>query len=243
MNVQYYEWYSHNVGKNMGVIRYGHWGPAMVYYPTSGGDHREFERYGMQYDAKPWIDAGKVQFFCIDSVNNETFYNRNLHPADKMNWNIGYEKYIVEELIPFIYDITQNDFIGSMGCSFGGYTTANFFFKHPEIFSLGVAMSATFDISSYMYGYHDSNIYFNNPPEYLANLNDPYYYHMYNNNSVFWMFCGDHDICKGENEDFSNLLNHKGIRHWYDRWPAPCDHNEYWWKKMLPVVLDRFYNW
>ena len=31
----------------MGVVVYGHWGPPLLIFPTSGGDEWEFERQGM----------------------------------------------------------------------------------------------------------------------------------------------------------------------------------------------------
>ncbi len=243
MEVQYYDWYSHRVGMNMGVLRIGSWGPAMIYFPTCGGKHGEIDYYRLQEDAAPWIENGNMQFFAIDSINQESWYNRDIHPADRINWATGYEGYIVHELVPFVRNMTHNPFVGCMGASFGGYNVTNLFLKHPDCFQLAVSMSGLFDIRQYLEGYYDTNVYLNNPVDYIPGLADPWFYHMYNNESLLWMFCGENDICKGDNDHFHHLLSAKGIRHWYDVWPAPCDHHEYWWKKQLPVVLDKFYNW
>ena len=242
MKTQYYEWYSNRVGMDMGVLRIGHWGPAMIYFPTCGGKHHEINYYNLQEDARWWLENGKMQFFAIDSINQESWYNRNIHPADRIKWAMGYEGYIIHELIPFVRNMTGNPFIGCMGASFGGYNVANMFLKHPDCFNLAICMSGLFDIKMYLGNYYDKSAYYNNPVDYVPNLSDPWYYHMYNNESLLWMFCGENDICKRENDEFHHLLNHKGIRHWYDVWPSPCDHHEYWWKKQLPVVLDKFYN-
>jgi len=242
MNMEYHEWYSDRVGKDMGVLRIGHYGPALIYLPTCGGDHTEFQRYVMEEDARYWIESGKVQIFSIDAINHLSWYNPDLHPADKVQWAMGYEGYVVDEVLPLIRNITQNPFVGMMGASWGGYTVANFWAKHPDKFNLAVAMSGVFGIESQLQGYYDDNCYSNNPPHYLQHMADPYYYHNYRNNSLLWMMCGEHDICKKDNDEFANLLSHKDIPHWYDVWPAPCDHNEYWWKKMLPKVLDKFYS-
>ncbi len=243
MNYDYYEWYSPNVGLQMGVLRIGHWGPALIYLPTCGGDHTEFERYGMEWDAKWWIDNGKVQFFSVDAINHLTYYNRHLHPADRVKWAMGYERYVVDEVLPLVRHVTNNPFVGIFGASFGGYNVTNLYFKHPDQFDLAVSMSGVFDIRPHLDGYYDDNCYFNNPVDYLPNLSDPWYYRHYNEKSLYWMLCGENDICISDNDSFHAMLEWKGIRHWYDRWPAPCDHHEYWWKKMLPVVLSKFYNW
>lgn len=242
MQYEFHKWFSDNVGMDMGVLRIGHWGPALIYFPTCGGDHTEFERYVMQEDARPWIEAGKVQIFSVDAINHLSWYNQNLHPADKVRWAMGYENYVVDEVVPLVQNLTQNPFIGCFGASWGGYTVANFWAKHPDIFNLAVSMSGTYSIGSMLGGHYDDNCYHNNPPHYLQNMSDPRYYDLYRNNSLLWMMCGENDICVRENDEFHDLLNWKDIPHWYDKWPAPCDHHEFWWKKMLPVVLDKFYS-
>ncbi len=243
MHYDYYEWYSNRVNRNLGVLRIGHWGPAMIYFPTCGGDHREFERYGMQEDAKRWIEEGKVQFFCLDGINMETWYNQTLHPADRVQEASGFEQYLIEEVVPLVQHVTQNPFIGCIGASFGGYNVTNMWLKHPDVFNLAVSLSGVFDIRDYLDGHYDDNAYYNNPVDYVPQLSDPWYFRWYNERSVLWMFCGEHDICRQGNDNFHGLLEAKGIRHWYDLWDAPADHNEFWWKKQLPTILTKFYNW
>ena len=36
-------------------------------------------------------------------------------------------------------------------------------------------MSGSYDVRSYLQGHYDDNVYFNNPVDYLSNLNDDYY--------------------------------------------------------------------
>jgi esterase/lipase superfamily enzyme len=235
-------WYSENCGMNMTVKRYGDWGPPLIYFPTCGGKHGEFDWYNLAEDMYPWIAAGKVQVFSIDSINQETFYNQTLHPYHKIQWQKGYERYVMDELLPFILHKAQNDNIACMGSSFGGYTVARFFFKYPQVFRLAVAMSSTFSMKNLLEGYYDNDVYYNSPTDFLPNQSDPHFYHTVNQESLFWMFCGENDICIQENDEFSSLLNSKGIRHWYDRWPSPCDHHEFWWKKQVPVVLQTLYS-
>jgi len=31
-------WYSHRLGMDMPIVRYGHWGPALLLFPTAGGE-------------------------------------------------------------------------------------------------------------------------------------------------------------------------------------------------------------
>src|SRR5207249_12212573 len=48
--------------------------------------------------------------------------------------------------------------------------------RHPDLVSYLFSLSGSFDISSFFDGYHDDNIYFNSPYEYLPNITDPWKY-------------------------------------------------------------------
>src|SRR5438270_500618 len=38
MRREHHRWYSERIGRELGVMVYGHWGPPMILFPTSGGD-------------------------------------------------------------------------------------------------------------------------------------------------------------------------------------------------------------
>jgi esterase/lipase superfamily enzyme len=61
------------------------------------------------------------------------------------------------------------------GASLGAYLAANEYFKHPDLFRGTIPMSGSYDIRSFLDGYYDDNVYFNNPVDYLSNLNDDHY--------------------------------------------------------------------
>ncbi|MFP4497880.1 MAG: alpha/beta hydrolase-fold protein [Vulcanimicrobiota bacterium] len=241
MNIEHHRWYSHRVGKHMDVVRYGHWGPPMIYYPTSGGGAGEFDYYGMHRDAKWFIDNGKVQFFCIDGFNNESFYNFHIHPADRMRSHMAYEAFVLEEVIPLVLDLSKNDFIGCMGCSFGAYHAMNSVLKYPEIFKLSLSMGGVFDISPYMEGYYDLNVYFNNPVDYTPQMWDPNILDRFHHDNHIILMSGASDKFLYGTERMHDVLMQKGIPHHYEIWPHPCDHHEFWWKKQLPYILGQYY--
>ena len=47
MHREFHRWYSERLGRDMGVVVHGHWGPPMILFPTSGGDEEEYERQGL----------------------------------------------------------------------------------------------------------------------------------------------------------------------------------------------------
>jgi len=95
-------------------------------------------------------------------------------------------------------------------------------------------LSGSFDISSFFDGYHDDNIYFNSPFEYLPNTTDPLKY----NRMAIILGTGKWDNTRHESYRLSEILNSKGIKHWLDdgKWRG---HDWNYWRDMLPYYLSK----
>ncbi|MDV7399400.1 hypothetical protein RZS08_48760, partial [Arthrospira platensis SPKY1] len=97
------------------------------------------------------------------------------------------------------------------GASFRGFHAANFAFRHPELVSHLFTMSGSFDIKSFMDGYYDDNVYFNNPVDFLPGLNHPDLWKM-----KIVLGTSEWDICLEANKRLSGILKNKGVEHWLD---------------------------
>lgn len=65
MQKDHVRWYSHRLGRDMGVAVYGHYGLPVLAFPTSGGEEWELEQMGLIPALAPYIDAGRVKFFAV----------------------------------------------------------------------------------------------------------------------------------------------------------------------------------
>ena len=83
MKVEHHVWHTSRLGRDMGVRVYGHWGAPVLVFPTSGGDEWEFERQGMLDALGHHVDGGKVKLFCVNSVNNQSWYDKGAHPRHR----------------------------------------------------------------------------------------------------------------------------------------------------------------
>ncbi len=83
MLVEHHGWHSPRLGRGMGIDVYGHYGAPIVVFPTSGGDEREYAGQGMIEALAHWIDAGRVKFYCVNSVNNQSWYDKGAHPRHR----------------------------------------------------------------------------------------------------------------------------------------------------------------
>ena len=182
INREYHKWYSPTLGREMELLLFGHAGAPVLVFPTSMGRFFEYEDRGMIQATWGKHEAGHLQTFCIDSVDLESWYNKHAHPAHRVWRHMQYERYVIDEVLPFIRHRNWSNSLCVAGASFGGYHAVNFACRHPDLISRCVSMSGAFDIRSFVFGYYDDNIYFNNPVDYLPNMTDPWYLNHYRHN-------------------------------------------------------------
>ena len=88
----------------MEIVIYGHYGFALLMFPTAAADFLEYERFKL-IDSIGWfLGEGKIKAYSINSINMESWLNNNMHPADKALRHQQYNRYIVEEVVPFIHN-------------------------------------------------------------------------------------------------------------------------------------------
>jgi len=166
-------WHSGRLGREAGVVVYGHWGGPVLAFPTSGGNEWEMENQGMIAALAEPIEAGRIKVFSVGSNSDQSFYNHHAHPAHRSWMQRMWDEYIRWEVVPFIHaDCQGPEPIATMGASFGAYHAANTLFKHHDVVMACFGLSGIYDLRQFMDGFHDENFYFNNPMEYLAGMQD-----------------------------------------------------------------------
>lgn len=231
MNREYHKWYSPSLNRDMELLIFGHAGTPMIVFPTSMGTFFEYEDRGMIGAAWQQIERGDVQFVCIDSVDKESWYNKQVPPRWRIARHMQYEQYILREVIPLIRQKNHTGRLGTTGASFGGYHCFNFAMRHPDIVTHCVSMSGAFDIHMFLNGYWDDDCYFNNPPDYLKGMGDPWYLDRYRGMKIV-LGTSDWDICLDDNVKMSHILYTKGIPHWMDLWGDNSKHDWPLWQRM-----------
>ena len=102
MYVEFLSHWSGNLGREMYINRYGHAGIPVVVFASSGGSHNEYADFGMIEACSWFIETGKIQFFTLSSVDSESWLADWKHPHDRAEMHRAYERYVIEEAIPFI---------------------------------------------------------------------------------------------------------------------------------------------
>jgi esterase/lipase superfamily enzyme len=239
MNREIHSWWSPRLHKDMEVAVYGHYGFALLMLPTAAADYLEYERFYLIEAIRPYIDSGKVKVFSINSINSESWLNRNMHPRDKSIRHVQFNEYVFEEVIPFITSHCKSQVpIITSGASFGALHGANLFFKRPDLITGTIAMSGVYRLGAYTDGYWDEDCYFNSPQDYLYNLNDDYFLPMLRSKKHIHILSGQGDYESPDaSRRFSAVLTEKGIPHDLDIWGYDMPHDWDTWRKMLPYVI------
>ena len=236
MNREYHKWFSPRLGREMEMLIFGHGGLPAVVFPTSGGRFFEFEDRGMVGAMWGEIEAGRLQLFCVDSVDMESWYNRGVGPDWRIARHVQYEDYVMNEVLPLVRRKNGSPKLASVGCSFGGYHAANIALRHPDVFTGFLSMSGAFDLSNFLNGYHDQNVYFNQPTQYLSNMSDAWFFERYRRNN-YVLAVGDWDICRGQNDQMAGLMRWKEIPVRYDVWGERQEHDWPLWHRMIQTYL------
>ena len=236
MRREYHRWFSPSLGRDMEVLSFGHGGVPAIVFPSSCGTFWEFEHFGMVHAVAGKIDAGELQLFCVDSVDRESWYNRDAPPRWKIARQIQYRRYVMDEVVPLVRRGNHAPQMITVGCSFGGYHAATLALTYPEVFTGFLSMSGIFDPCRFLHGYYDEDCYFSSPPHFLANLHDHSRLEQYRRNT-YVLATGEHDQCWEANERMADVLRDKAIPFRLDVWGDQAGHDWPFWQRMMQAYL------
>ena len=238
MKREWHKWYSERLGRDMELMAYGHAGVPAIVFPTSQGRFFEFEDRGMVEAVRDKLERGQLQLFCVDSVDAESWYNRGVSPRWQIARHVQYESYVMNEVVPLMRQVNHSPHMVALGSSFGGYHAANIAFRHPDVFTGLLSMSGAFDLQGlgFLRGYHDDDVYFNMPMQYLENLHWGWQLDRMRHNT-YVLATGVHDQCWNDNEKLAAVLRAKHIPVRLDVWGDNTGHDWPWWQRMAQQYL------
>ncbi|NQX46386.1 esterase family protein [Paenibacillus tritici] len=246
MRISYHKEYSHNLGRDMEYKIYGHAGKPMLVFPTSLGRFYQYEDSGMIDTLSSFIEAGKLQIWACDSIDEETFFSTHWNNEDRIQRHEQYDKYIAHELIPGILHESRQNNGGTdqriliSGCSMGAYYSASFFFRYPHYFDTLIALSGVYSTYYFFGDYMSEKVYFNSPLHYLPGLTDESYLNQYRSSNII--------VCVGqgayeeemlhETRLLQDVLARQGIPARIDYWGHDASHDWPWWNKQIHYYVE-----
>jgi len=228
---EHVRWYSPSLGRDMEYLWFGKFGRPVMLFPTSAGRYYENEDFKLAASLSDKVNAGEIQLILPDTVNDESWYNRSVHPAVRAARHAQYDSYLRNELVPYIHNRAQRGDLVVYGASFGAYHASNFAARYPDVVSRAICFSGVYDIHSFTDGYWDDNCYFHCPTAYIPNMDNELAGKVAR---VGWVIAtGEHDSLAQKNREFSDLLSSKGIPNHFELWPGQFGHDWPWWREHL----------
>lgn len=240
MHTEYHRWYSHNLGHDLELKLYGHWGQPVLNFPCAGGTCHEMADFGMIDALYPFIEGGRIKVYTVTSIDNQTWLNEGAHGEDRARRHEDFDRAIVNEVVPFIRHRQQQDQgIIATGCSMGALHAVNFALRHPDVFWATVALSGVFTVKHLVGPHLGHHAYMNSPLDYLPNLSDGWFLDRLRHNRLI--------VCSGQGaweepgltdtRHLQRLFAEKGIGHWVDIWGHDVSHDWPWWLRQMPHFM------
>lgn len=237
MQREYHKWHSPSLNREMELLLFGTGGRPVVAFPTSMGRFYQNEDFSLVGTLAERIEQDHIQLMCVDSVDNESWYNRSVPVRERALRHKQYEDYLLNEAIPFLRE-RNSRVTGELcvtGASFGAYHSVNFGFRHPEVVHRILAMSGAYSLQFLTRAEYDTEVYFNSPDEYLPNLHDDWYLSRMRKQDII-LAVGSEDICRASTQRLSDQLWAKAVPNNLDIWEGGW-HDWPWWKMMVLKYL------
>lgn len=231
MKREYHRWYSPALARDMELLVFGHGGARALVFPTSMGRFYQWEDCCMIATLAGPLEQGMLQLYCVDSVDDESWYAKWRAPAERARRQNDYDRYLLDEVLPFSASQNGNPYLITAGASFGAYHAVNFGFRHPAVVDRVIGLSGLYDISTFAPGYGGDDVYFNNPIAYLANEHDPARLAALRHQDIILAIGRDDPSCRS-NEQLSALLWRQDIWHALRIWDGWA-HDWPWWRQMI----------
>ena len=101
METAQYKWYSQALGRDMECKIWGHAGRPVLFIPCQDGRYFDFENFKMTDVWSPWIESGQVMVLGIDTIDLETWSNKDGDGRWKAERHEAWIRYITDEVVPF----------------------------------------------------------------------------------------------------------------------------------------------
>jgi esterase/lipase superfamily enzyme len=235
MHHEHARWFSPALGREMPIEVFGHAGPRVLVFPTSMGSCYEWRDRSMHLVLGDHLEVGWIQLFCLDHVHEESWYHKGIHPGARAWRHLQYDRYLLEEMLPFTESKNPNPFVIATGASFGAYHAFCFGLRHPTRVQRILGMSGLYDVKQLTDGYSDPNVYACNPFDFMRHEHDPARLAAFRTQDLI-LAIGRDDPSYDNNAEFSGVLWGRGVGNALRAWEGWA-HDWPYWEKMVRLYL------
>lgn len=239
---EYHRWFSVHLQRDMELLVFGHTGQPMLFFPTRTARFYDYENWGVIDAISEHIERGEVQVFCIDSVDTSSLYCKTIAPAMRIKRHFSFEKYVLDEVLPFIRHHNSEYLITIAGCSLGAFHAVNMALRYPFHFKKVFGLSGRYDLTLQLEyfddlfeGFKNEDILANTPTVYVPKLKSQQLIRVLQRLEII-LAIGVEDAFLQNNIALTNCLSEKKIPNTLYFWDGEA-HKARYWGEMLKKYL------
>jgi esterase/lipase superfamily enzyme len=244
MHREYHKWFSPALGREMELLVFGRKGRRMLVFPSRLNRFYEYEDHGMVHSIRHAIEAGDYQLICVDGIDAEALYDFDRPPEERVARHLAYERYVLDEVLPFSERLNPNPLLTSHGCSFGAYHALAIALRHPQHFRDVLAFSGRYDLTlhtgdfhSLFHGYYSDELREIMPSHFVPTLPAGKRLRAARK-LLIKLVVGEDDPFYENNAALAAALAEKKIPHELHLWSGNA-HRFRYWRQMIRIYLPK----
>ncbi len=232
-------WYSQRLETDVQVVRWGSYGLPLLLFPTAGGDAEEVERFFLIKQLEPFLHAGRLKVYSVDSINGRTWLT-----SDSVEHRVWIQKQFDEvirsEVVPLIYhDCRSAELpIITAGASIGAFNALAAICRHPRLFSHAICMSGTYNLQKWLDGGWLDEFHYQSPIHFIPGLKDGELLDQLRSRFILLATGQGRNEDPGESWQVAHVLGQQLIPNRVDLWGEEWEHDWGTWRAMLPHYVD-----
>lgn len=242
MKREYHKWHSPALDREMELLSFGHAGSRLLIFPSRKQRFFEYEDHGMIRALRHPLEEGRMQAWCVDSIDAESLYCFEKTPEERIERHLQYERYVLEEVLPFSERVNPDSPLIANGCSFGAYHAMTIALRHPAHFERVVAFSGRYDLTldvghfhTLFHGHYDERLRDIMPSHFVPALKSRKALRAIRNLQLT-LVVGDEDPFYENNVELCRALVAKRINFDFHVWSGHA-HRFRYWRQMARVYF------
>lgn len=228
-----------HLGRPVHLWAHGWYGQPVLVLPSASGMAHEWQLGGAIAALQPWIDAGRLKLYCVESNVSRSWLS-DAPAAVRLDRHMAYERFVLEELVPWIDADCRTPGIPLTACgvSFGGFLALDLALRHPERFPRVLTLSGRFRVWPFLEGlpaHRGADAWVHQPLAYVPGLRGAALERVRSRLSATLVVGrGAHEgRCLPETTDMARTLQSAGIDATLDVWGTDVSHEWVWWRRQL----------
>jgi esterase/lipase superfamily enzyme len=148
MPKQAWTWTTPRLSEPARLVRWGHFGTPVLFFPTAGGDFEEIERFHLIEALGELINQGRIKVYCLDGLSVRAWLSaRSPATNECAQLQASFDSFVYEEVLPLIRQDCLDPSIEPVvaGASRGAATAIATLLRHPDSFRAAIGVSGIYD--------------------------------------------------------------------------------------------------